>query len=54
MDVQSIAENVKSLSAKAALQTDGGDAMRFSQAACNLANALCALKSSEDIGHGLK
>lgn len=43
-------ENVEALSKKAADAEKSEDAMRFSQAACNLANAMCAVKSSETIG----
>lgn len=38
---------VESLLAKAVEADDSGDAMRFSQAACNAANAMCALKNAE-------
>lgn len=40
-------ENVEALSAKAAEAEKSEDAMRFSQAACNVANAMCALRSAE-------
>ncbi len=43
-------ENVETLCKAAAEAKDSGDAMRFSQAACNVANAMCAVKSSEIIG----
>lgn len=39
---------VKELIAKAAKTAKSEDAMRFSQAACNAANALCALKVVTD------
>ena len=41
-------ENVKSLCAEAAKAKDSGDAMRFSQAANNVANAMCALNAVTD------
>ena len=44
------AENVKALNEKAAKADKADDAMKFSQAACNVANAMCAVKSSETIG----
>lgn len=40
---------VESLIDKAATTDRSEDAMRFSQAACNAANALCALASSKTI-----
>lgn len=43
-------ENVKTLNDKAAKADKADDAMKFSQAACNVANAMCAVKSSETIG----
>ena len=43
-------ENVTTLNKKAAEADKSEDAMRFSQAACNVANAMCAVKSSETIG----
>ncbi len=43
-------ENVKTLLDKAAKSEKSDDAMKFSQAACNAANALCALKTAETIG----
>jgi hypothetical protein len=39
-------KHIDKLLEKAAKATDSGDAMRFSQAACNAANALCALKAA--------
>lgn len=42
-------ENVESLSKKAAEADKSEDAMRFSQAACNVANAMCALESSKKL-----
>ena len=44
------ADNVKTLNDKAAKADKADDAMKFSQAACNVANAMCAVKSSETIG----
>ena len=43
-------ENVETLCKKAADAEKSDDAMKFSQAACNVANAMCAVKSSETIG----
>lgn len=40
-------ENVETLSKKAAEADKSEDAMRFSQAACNVANAMCAVKSAD-------
>ncbi len=42
-------KEVETLIDKAAQAEDSSDAMRFSQAACNAANALCALASSRTI-----
>ena len=42
--------NVEALNKKAADAEKSEDALRFSQAACNIANAMCAVKSSETIG----
>jgi hypothetical protein len=39
-------EKVHALIDKAAKAHDSGDALRFSQAACNAANALCAVKEA--------
>jgi len=39
---------VENLIDKAAKAEKSDDALRFSQAACNAANALCALKVAED------
>lgn len=41
---------IETLIEKAAKAEKSEDAMRFSQAACNAANALCALRTSENIG----
>ena len=41
---------VEKLIKKAADALNSDDAMRFSQAACNLANALCALNDSKPNG----
>jgi hypothetical protein len=38
---------VERLIEKASHSVDSSDAMRFSQAACNAANALCALKIAQ-------
>lgn len=40
-------ENVEALCKAAAEAKDSGEAMRFSQAANNVANAMCALKAVE-------
>lgn len=40
-------ENVETLCKAAAEAKDSGDAMRFSQAAVNVANAMCATKTAE-------
>jgi hypothetical protein len=37
---------IKKLVEKAAEAHDSSDAMRFTQAACNAANAMCALKTA--------
>ncbi len=42
-DLTEMRKNVKDLVAKAAGATESGDAMRFSQAACNSANALAVV-----------
>jgi hypothetical protein len=39
-------QHIATMIAKAAQAEHADDAMRFSQAACNAANALCALKAS--------
>ena len=41
-------KDVEALIAKAAVADKSEDAMRFSQAACNAANAMCALKAALD------
>lgn len=43
-------KQVDELIEKAAKSENSADALRFSQAACNAANALCALKTSDTIG----
>ena len=40
-------KEIESLIDKAARSQDSGDALRFSQAACNAANALCSLKTAK-------
>ena len=40
-------KHVETLIEKAAKCQDSGDAMRFSQAACNAANAVCAINSAD-------
>lgn len=49
MTIDEAKKYVNELSKKASEQKDSGDAMRFSQAACNVANSLCALGSAEKI-----
>lgn len=43
-------KQVEALVKKASEATSADDAMRFSQAACNAANAMCALATSKNIG----
>jgi hypothetical protein len=43
-------KHVEALIKKAAEADKSDDAMRFSQAACNAANAMCALASEKTIG----
>lgn len=43
-------EHVKKLIEKSATTDKADDAMKFSQAACNAANAMCALASEKTIG----
>lgn len=43
------AGHVEALIAKAAQTDKADDAMKFSQAACNAANAMCALAASKTI-----
>lgn len=40
---KNVEEMVEELIEKAARSGDSGDALRFSQAACNAANAMCSL-----------
>ena len=42
-------DHVNALLKKAVQASDSGDAMRFAQAACNAANALCAIKTAAKI-----
>jgi hypothetical protein len=42
-----LAKAVEALIIKAAETVKSEDAMRFSQAACNVANALCVLKGAQ-------
>jgi hypothetical protein len=39
-------KEVEALIDKAAKALDSGDALRFSQAACNAANAMCSVKAA--------
>lgn len=41
-------KHVEELITKAAKASTSDDAMRFSQAACNAANAMCALKVAQE------
>ena len=41
---------VEVLIEKAASAEKSEDAMRFSQAACNVANAMCAIKNAQKMG----
>lgn len=41
-----IVKQIQALIAKAAEAQDSADALRYSQAACNAANALCAMRSA--------
>lgn len=43
-------DEIEKLIDKAAASDDSGDAIRFSQAAANCANAVCALKDAERNG----
>jgi hypothetical protein len=43
-------KHVEALVKKASEAQDGAQAMQFAQAACNAANAMCALASSKTIG----
>lgn len=42
-------KEIEALIDKAAEADDSGDALRFSQAACNAANAMCAVASAATI-----
>jgi hypothetical protein len=44
-----IDEKVIMLIVKAAMAQKSDDALKFSQAACNAANAICALKTAQTI-----
>jgi len=44
-----IDERVITLIVKASMAQKSDDALKFSQAACNAANALCALKTAQTI-----
>lgn len=46
MQIDEMKKHIAALAAKAAEQVDGGEAMKFSQAANNIANALCAALSA--------
>lgn len=47
IDTDKMVKHVETLVAKAADSGDSNEAMRFSQAACNAANALSAVRSNE-------
>lgn len=42
-------ENVEALCKKAANANSAGEAQAYAQAACNVANAMCATKNAEKI-----
>lgn len=46
MTLEDAKKYVDALCKKAALSHDDGEAMRYSQAAVNVANALCSLKTA--------
>lgn len=46
MTTETKTDHVEGLLKKASEAKDSGDAMRFAQAACNAANALCAVKTA--------
>jgi hypothetical protein len=43
-------QEVKAMISKAAKAEKSDDALRFSQAACNAANAMCALETAKTLG----
>lgn len=43
------ADPIQSLINKAASQDDGGEAMKFAQAAVNVANALCSIQTAKNL-----
>lgn len=47
LELEPMEKHVEELIKKAAEAPQSEDAMRFSQAACNAANAMCALKAAE-------
>lgn len=47
METKTKRQEIESLISKAANSDRSEDALKWSQAACNAANALCALKTSE-------
>jgi len=47
MNKDELTKHVEALAAKAAGQGDSGDAMRFAQAALNVANALATLQAND-------
>lgn len=49
MNVEDQEKNVKDLIEKAAKAEKADDALKFSQAACNAANAVCAMRSAKNI-----
>jgi hypothetical protein len=48
MTIEDANKHAAALAKKAAESERSEDALRFSQAACNLANALCALKAPKN------
>lgn len=49
MSDDSKTDHVEALLKKAVEAKDSGDAMRFAQAACNAANAMCAVKTAANM-----
>jgi hypothetical protein len=50
LELEPMEKNVEALIEKAAKATSAAEAMQFAQAACNAANAMCALASEKKIG----
>ena len=49
MKYDDVTSAVEALVAKAAAAERADDALKFSQAACNAANAMCATKTAESV-----